>query len=117
MTKKATGKKKKRRSYEDTSIEGLEARIALDALRLAHKQILAGTASSQVHTHFLKHGSSIHRLEKSKLKGEIKLIDAKVENIKEQKNSAALYAEAITALKNYGSSIVSNSAQEVENED
>ena len=54
--------------------------IAL-AVDLAEKQLMEGTASSQVITHFLKLGSSKAELEREKLAMENELIRAKTESI------------------------------------
>lgn len=109
--------KKTKDPFNSTSIEAIEAQIALDTLKLAHRQIRDGTASSQVQTHFLKLASSTHKLEKAKLRGEIKLIDAKVSNLKEGQNTKELYDKAIQAMKSYGSAIISSSSQELDDED
>lgn len=68
---------------------------------LAKKQLLEGTASSQVITHFLKLGSSKERLEREKLEEENKLLRAKTEALQSQKRVEELYAQAISAMKSY----------------
>lgn len=74
--------------------------IAL-AMDRAEQQILDGTASSQVITHFLKLGSDKERLEREKLEEENKLLRAKTEALEAQRNSEADYAKVIEALKRY----------------
>ena len=74
--------------------------IAL-AVDLAEKQLLEGTASSQVITHFLKLGSSKERLEKEKLEKENALLRVKAEALESSKNSEALYKEAMEVFKTY----------------
>ena len=71
------------------------------AVDLAEKQLLEGTASSQVITHYLKLGSSRDRLEREKLQEENKLLRAKTEQIESMKNMEAKYIEAIEAMKRY----------------
>lgn len=116
--KKVSKKRKIKDPFSDSSsMEAIEARISLDALKLAHKQILDGTASSQVQVHFLKAASSKEKIEKAKLRGEISLINAKVDNIKAQRETQELYNQAIAALKSYGSQTISNSGVEVESDD
>lgn len=68
---------------------------------LAEQQILDGTASSQVITHFLKLGSTTAKLEKEKLEGDIKLLRAKVKDLESQAHSEELYKNAIKAFQRY----------------
>ena len=74
--------------------------IAL-AVDLAEKQLMEGTASSQVITHYLKLGSTKERLEKEKLIEENKLLRAKTENLQSMKRVEELYTEALNAMRNY----------------
>lgn len=85
-----------------TTPEDREDQLILAAMDLAEEQILAGTASSQVLSHFLKLGSSRERLEQSRLKGEVNLVDAKVEQIASGARIEELYQKAITAMRVYG---------------
>ena len=71
------------------------------AVDLAEKQLLEGTASSQVITHYLKLGSTKEKLEKEKIEEENKLLRAKTESLQSQKNIEELYAEALNAMRNY----------------
>lgn len=70
-------------------------------MNLAEEQILNGTASSQVITHFLKLGSTTARLEKEKLEGENELLKAKVKALESQAHSEELYKNAIKAFQRY----------------
>lgn len=74
--------------------------IAL-AVDLAEKQLMEGTASSQVITHFLKLGSSKAELEREKLAMENELIKAKTESIQSQKKMEEVYLNALNAMKRY----------------
>lgn len=74
------------------------------AMREAKKQLLEGTASSQVITHFLKLGSSNERLEKRFKEKQVELMEAKTEAIKSAKNMEALYLDAIKAMRGYSGS-------------
>lgn len=85
-----------------TTPEDREDQLILAAMDLAEEQILAGTASSQVLSHFLKLGSSRERLEQSRLRGEVNLVDAKVEQIASGARIEELYQKAITAMRVYG---------------
>ena len=71
------------------------------AVDLAEKQLMDGTASSQVITHYLKLGSSKERIEKEILERQKELITAKTESIKSQKRVEELYAEALKAMRIY----------------
>lgn len=72
------------------------------AVDLAEKQLIDGTASSQVITHYLKLGTKAAKLEIERLENENKLLVAKVEALKSAKKSEELFEEAIKAMKRYG---------------
>lgn len=84
--------------------EAREQQLVSLAVDLAEQQLIDGTASSQVITHFLKLGSSRADLERAKLEHETKLLEAKTQAIESQKNVEELYSQAIAALKSYGPS-------------
>jgi hypothetical protein len=71
------------------------------ATDLAEQQILEGTASSQVITHFLKLGSTRERLEQQRLEHENELTKVKIEAIESQKRVEELYMEALQAMRSY----------------
>lgn len=71
------------------------------AVDLAEKQLMEGTASSQVITHYLKLGSTKERLEKEKLEEENKLLKARTEALQSAKRIEELYSDAIAAMKRY----------------
>ena len=81
--------------------EARENQLISLAVDLAEKQLLEGTASSQVITHFLKLGTTKTELEKEKLRNETKLMQAKTENLESAKNIEAMYKEAIDAMRDY----------------
>ena len=83
------------------SPEAEENQLIALATNLARQQLLDGTASSQVITHYLKLGSTKEKLEKELKMEEIKLQRAKTENLKSIKRSEELMEEAIKAFKNY----------------
>ena len=74
--------------------------IAL-SMELAKQQLMDGTASSQVITHFLKLGSTKERLERERLEEENKLLRAKTEMLESSKRAEELYSEAIAAFNRY----------------
>lgn len=96
---KSTGTAKRTRPA--LTPEARENQLIAMAVDLAEKQLLEGTASSQVITHYLKLGSSRDRLEREKLQEENKLLRAKTEQIESMKNMEAKYIEAIEAMKRY----------------
>ena len=81
--------------------EEQEQRMIALSINLAEKQLLEGTASSQVITHYLKLGSMKERAEKEKLQEEIKLLRAKTSNIESAKKVEELYSNALNAMREY----------------
>lgn len=92
--------------------EARESQMISYAIDLAEKQLIEGTASSQVITHYLKLGTTRERIEKEILEKQAKLIDAKVEDIQSRKSSNEKFDEAIRAFKRY-----SGQADEREDDD
>ena len=84
-----------------TSPEVQEARMVNMAYKLAEKQMMEGTASSQVITHFLKLGSGKERLEREKLEEENKLLRAKTKALEESAESKVMYEEVLRAMRDY----------------
>lgn len=71
------------------------------ATNLARKQLMNGTASSQVITHYLKLGSTTAKLEKEALQKQNELLAAKTEQLQSQKRIEELYSNALAAMKKY----------------
>jgi len=92
---------KRRTRQPATSPEGRELEIAASAYDLAEEQIIQGTASSQVITHFLKMGSSREQLERQRIAHENELLRVKRDNIEAQTRIEELYVEAIGAMRSY----------------
>jgi hypothetical protein len=84
-----------------TTPEGRENELVSAAIDLAEKQIQAGTASSQVITHYLKLGSTRERLEQQRLEHENELTRVKIEALESQKRVEELYMEALSAMRSY----------------
>lgn len=101
---------KRKRIRPGTTPEAREDQLVALAMNAAEKQLMDGTASSQVITHFLKIGSTKERLEKEILEENKHLIQAKTDTLKSQKKVEELYAEALKAMRSYA-------GQEVEVED
>jgi hypothetical protein len=84
-----------------TTPEGRENQLIGLAVELAERQLLEGTASSQVITHYLKLGTSRERLEQEKLRHENELLKAKKEALASQARVEELYMEALGAMRGY----------------
>lgn len=84
--------------------EAREEQMINLAVNLAEKQLMEGTASSQVITHYLKLASSKEKLEKQLLEKQVALAKAKTESIHESRHIEELYTDAINAMRHYGSS-------------
>lgn len=96
---KASSSSKRRPALTPEARENQMISLAVD---LAEKQLLEGTASSQVITHFLKLGSTKAQIELEKAKRETELLTAKTESLQSMKRIEELYSEALTAMRTYG---------------
>jgi hypothetical protein len=81
--------------------ESREQQMISLAVDLAEKQLLEGTASSQVITHYLKLGSTKERLEREILEKQRDLMEAKKQDIESKQRHDDLYEQAIQAMRNY----------------
>lgn len=88
-----------------TTPEGREKQLVALAVDLAEKQLREGTASAQVISHYLKLGSSREQLDQDRLAGEIRLNQAKIDQITSTANAEKLYKDAIRAMRRYGGNI------------
>ena len=88
--------------------ESRENQMISLATSLAEKQLMEGTASSQIITHYLKLATTREQLEKEKLIEGNKLLQAKTEAIKSAENVEKLYAEALNAMRSYSGQGESN---------
>lgn len=95
---KVEGKRKIRPALSPEARENQMISLAVD---LAEKQLLEGTASSQVITHFLKLATTREKIEKEILEKQKELISAKTEAIHSQKRVEELYIDALNAMKDY----------------
>lgn len=84
-----------------TTPEGRENQLISLAVELAERQLIDGTASSQVITHFLKLASTREALEQKRLENENLLLSAKVDALASQKKVEELYEQALKAMKTY----------------
>jgi hypothetical protein len=79
---------------------------------LAERQIIEGTASSQVITHFLKLGSTREQLEQERLQHENELTRVKIEAIESQKRVEELYMEALKAMRSYAGDLPASDVED-----
>lgn len=99
-----------RRMRPALSPEARENQMISLAIDLAERQLLEGTASAQVITHYLKLGSTKERIEKEILERQKDLIEAKTQSLQSAKRIEELYLKAMDAFKSY-------SGQEVPSDD
>lgn len=83
------------------SPEAQENQMISLAYDRAMEQLLDGTASSQVITHFLKLGSMKERLEREKLEEENKLLRAKTESLQSARQAEESYKKVLQAMRKY----------------
>lgn len=91
----------KRRLRPALSPEARENQMISLAVDLAEEQLMNGTASAQVITHFLRLGSTKERIEKEILEKQKDLISAKTESLQSAKRMEELYNNALEAMKRY----------------
>lgn len=92
--------------------ESRENQLVSAAIDLAEKQIMAGTASSQVITHYLKLGSTREKLEQERLRRENELLTSRVEMMASAKKVEELYAAALNAMRTYAGRTVEEESVE-----
>ena len=90
-----------RRSRPAATPEARENQLVALAVDLAERQLRDGTASSQVVTHYLKIGSTKEKLEKELLEQQKELMSAKTEALHSAKRVEELYANALSAMRDY----------------
>lgn len=92
---------KSKRRPQASSPEIQETRMVNYAMQLAEKQLIEGTASPSVITHFLKIGSMRERKELERLENENKLLAARADIIESTKRSEELFVEAMKVFSLY----------------
>lgn len=94
--------KKTRKNRHAMSLENREQQMISLAVDLAEQQLIDGTASSQLITHYLKLATTREKIEQETMLANQKLIKAKVESLESASRIEELYSEAISAMKRYG---------------
>jgi len=95
------GNTEKRKMRPALTPEARENQLVSLAIDLAEKQLIEGTASAQVITHYLKMGSTKERIEKEILEKQKELITAKTQTLQSAQRIEELYANALNAMKSY----------------
>lgn len=93
--------KKRRTRRPATTDDGREKQLISLAVDLAERQLIEGSASSQVITHFLKLASTREKLEQERLQRENLLLSAKVDQLASAKRIEELYETALNAMRTY----------------
>ncbi len=83
------------------SPEARENQLISLAVDLAEKQLLEGTASAQVITHYLKLGSTKEKIEKEILEKQKDLIEAKTRSLQSAQRIEEMYQNALDAMRSY----------------
>ena len=78
-----------------------EAQLINLAVNLAEKQLVDGTASPSVLTHYLKLATTRESVERDILEKQAKLIAAKTDAIGQNKDTEELVKNAIAAMRHY----------------
>lgn len=84
-----------------TSPEDRENQMISLAVNLAEKQLLEGTASSQVIVHYLKLGTVREKLEEEKIRHENAMLEAKKEALNKSGQTKELMDNALEAFRSY----------------
>lgn len=84
-----------------TTLEAREKQLVSLAVDLVEKQLLDGTATSQVITHYLKLGTRQAEIEKEILTERRKLLTAQTDQIASGKRVEELYKNALDAMRTY----------------
>lgn len=90
-----------RRRPPATTPEARENQLISLSVDLAERQLLDGTASAQVITHYLKLGTTRERLEQEKLAQENALLRARTEAMASAQRVEELYGKALNAMRSY----------------
>lgn len=93
-----------RKSAPASTPENREKQLVNLAVNLAEQQLMDGTASAAVITHFLKLATTREKIELENLKRQGSMLEAKTTSITQAKDNENLAKEAIEAMKSYGSS-------------
>lgn len=92
---------RQRKEIPARTIEGRENQLIAKAVDLAWKKLDDGTASSQLICLLLNLATSRNQLEMEKIRRDLDLTSAKIQQIDDQKHLQESYEDAINAMKLY----------------
>ena len=98
------GKTQKNSSTPALNKDSQTAKNIALAEKAAGEHLEAGTASSQLITHYLKLATQREAIELEKLRREVILLEAKTEDVKSGPRIEELYNGVIAAIQSYGPS-------------
>ena len=81
--------------------EGRENQMISLAIDVAEQQLMDGTASAAVITHYLKLGTTRERLEQEKLRNENLKLQAAAKRDESAQNSEEMYIKVLEAMRTY----------------
>lgn len=93
--------KKKLHKAPAKTLDAREKQLVQLSVEEVAKRIKAGTATSQLLLHYLKMGSVTEELAREKIRNENILLKAKTDALASQKRVEELYAEALSAMREY----------------
>lgn len=91
----------KRKTPTAKSPEEMKSRLINLAYKEAEKRIANGSASSQIICHFLDLATEREELRNEKMRSDMRLSEAKIENLNKAENNERIAQEAIAAMKSY----------------
>lgn len=91
----------RKRGRVQSTPEEREKQLQSKAFDLAEKQLDAGTASSQVITQLMKGASAREELEKDRLRAEVRMANARIEQMESAVRLEASIEAALEAFRSY----------------
>lgn len=110
----STSSVQKRTRRRALSPEAREQQLISLAIDLAEQQLVDGTASAQVITHYLKLGSSKEKKDLEKAEAEIDLMKARIKSLEREERIEELFKSALDSFKVYSGQSVTAEDEGVE---
>ena len=110
-TKISSQKRDRRRALSPEAREQQMISLAID---LAEQQLMDGTASAQVITHYLKLGSSKEKKDLEKATAEIDLMKARIKSLEREERVEELFKSALDSFKVYSGQTITAEDEGVE---
>jgi len=109
---KSKAKESQRTIRPASTPEARENQLISLAVGLAEKQLLEGTASSQVISHYLKLGSTREKLDYEYKQTQMELMKAKTAALESSQIVEELYVNAISAMRKYSGSLTTEDSDD-----